>query len=223
MCRLSPRGAGGSGPVGGRSRASQPLILPHPVSPCPLAPAALYRPFDVGGDVGGPALIDDLASHDVAGIGKTVARGRQCAAHAVRAFADHDFDRLGALAIDDDVDFLAGAREPHLDFLDLHGSPLAGEYYAASRALSIGATMSAGFGAANRSPWQTRQPASARNSRCAWVSTPFATTSKFMPRASAISAFARPARSVSCGTPEISLRSMHTELARRRCSVGSEA
>src|SRR5258708_9092130 len=123
MCRLSPRGAGGSGPVGGRSRASQPLILPHPVFPCPLASVALYSPFDVGGDVGGPALIDDLASHDVAGIGKTVARRRQGAAHAVRAFADHDFDRLGALAVDDDLDFLAGAGQPYFNLLDLHGPP----------------------------------------------------------------------------------------------------
>src|SRR2546423_1213691 len=97
------------------------------------------------------------------------------------------------------------------------------ECYAASRALSIGATMSAGLGAAKRSPWQTRQPASARNSRCAWVSTPFATTSKLKPRARAMRARARPARSLSSGMPATSLRSMHTAPMRRRCSIGSEA
>src|SRR3989442_10292117 len=176
---------------------------------------ALVLPLEVAFHQGAAALVDDLASHRAAGIGEAVAGGGQRAAHAVRAFADHHLDRLGSLAEHGDFDFLARAGEADLDFLDLH--------YAARRALSIGATMSAVLGAANRSPWQTRQPASARNSRCAWLSTPFATTSKFMPRASAISALARPARSASAGTPAMSLRSMHTELARKRCSVGSDA
>src|SRR5947207_14922957 len=104
-----------------RSRASQPLILPHPVFACRLPAAAGYRPFDVGLDGGAAALIDDLASHDVAGIGETVARRRQCAAHTVRAFADHDFDRLDAFAVDHDLDFLAGAGEADFVCFDLHG------------------------------------------------------------------------------------------------------
>src|SRR5204863_7989696 len=173
-------------------------------------PAGSAAGLELGLHLGAASLVDDLAPHGIAGVGEPIAGRRQRAAHAMRTFADHHLDCLGALAEDGDLDLLAGAGDPNFDFFG-------GNHYAASRARSIASTMSGEFGVAKSSPWQTRQPASARNSRCACVSTPLAMTSKFMPRASAISALARPARSVSCGMPAISLRSIQTALARRRC------
>src|SRR6185295_728381 len=115
---------------------------------------APLAPLEVVLHLGATALIDDLASHGIAGVGEAVARGAERAAHAVCAFPDDHLDRFGALAEHADLDLLAGACDANLDSFDLH--------YAARRARSIGATMSAEFGAANRSPWQTRQPASVR-------------------------------------------------------------
>src|SRR3954471_2857648 len=42
------------------------------------------------------ALVDDLAAHGIAGVREAVAGRRERAAHTVHAFAQHDFDALGA-------------------------------------------------------------------------------------------------------------------------------
>src|SRR5438270_2762964 len=80
--------------------------------------AASAASLELGLHLRAASLVDDLASHGVAGIGQRVPRRRQRAAHAVRAFADHHFDRLSALAENADLDLLAGGREAHLDFLE---------------------------------------------------------------------------------------------------------
>src|SRR5437763_4834775 len=230
-CEILPRAQAGRA-VKSTSAATTGLktdIVTHKVFCCWRGQAARHTPAgstllcEVGLDLPAAALVDDLASHGIARVSKAVACRRKRTAHAMHALADHHLDRLRALAEDRDVDFLPRAGQAYLYFFGGKRGLSVISVQAARRARNIEATASGAFGGAKSSPWQTRQPASARNSRCACVSTPFATTPKFMPRASAIRARASPARSVSCGMPAISLRSMHTALARRRCSVGSAA
>src|SRR5262245_32837545 len=62
------------------------------------------EPVDVRLHLRGAALVHDLAPHDLAGVGETVARGGQRALHAVHALAQHHLDRLRALAEHHDLE-----------------------------------------------------------------------------------------------------------------------
>src|SRR5262245_25137731 len=56
------------------------------------------EPVDVRLHLRDAAFVDDLAPHDLAGVGEAVARRRERALHAVHALAQHHLDRLRALA-----------------------------------------------------------------------------------------------------------------------------
>src|SRR5688572_30087935 len=75
---------------------------------------------DVGLHLLAAALVDDLAAHDLAGIGHAVARRCERAFHVVHPFAQHHLDHFGALAEHHDLMHLAGVGVAHLDFLGIH-------------------------------------------------------------------------------------------------------
>src|SRR6185295_15435314 len=66
------------------------------------------------------ALVDDFAPHDAARVGHGVARRRERAFHAVRAFADHHLDYLRAAAEEHNLHRLAGFGDPYRDLLVDH-------------------------------------------------------------------------------------------------------
>src|SRR6185369_12298572 len=65
-------------------------------------------------------LVDDLASHRIADVGRATTGRHQVAAHVVHALPEHDLDHVQTLVEHDDVERLPGGGNPYCDFLVIH-------------------------------------------------------------------------------------------------------
>lgn len=75
---------------------------------------------EVGLHLGAAVFVHEFPPHYRAGIGLAGARGGELALHAVRAFADHHGDVVGALVVHHHVHDLAGLGDADGDFFGLH-------------------------------------------------------------------------------------------------------